>query len=40
VDGPHQHPDRIFWELLPAEKVEAIPLLLARRPKSGTLADA
>jgi 5-formyltetrahydrofolate cyclo-ligase len=31
VNGPHQRPDHIFWDLLPAEKIEAIPLLQARR---------
>jgi 5-formyltetrahydrofolate cyclo-ligase len=32
VDGPRQRPDRIYWDLLPDEKREAIPLLQARAP--------
>ena len=32
VDGPHQRPDRIYWDLLAEEKIEAIPLLKARKP--------
>jgi len=34
VSGPRQRPERIFWELLPDEKREAIPLLQARAPHS------
>jgi len=30
VGGPRQRPDRIFWDLLPDEKREAIPLLQER----------
>lgn len=33
VDGPHQRPDRIFWDMLPDEKREAIPLLQERAPR-------
>jgi len=32
VEGPRQRPDRIFWDLLPDEKRDAIPLLQARAP--------
>jgi len=34
VDGPRQRPDRIFWELLPDEKRDAIPLLQERAPRA------
>jgi 5-formyltetrahydrofolate cyclo-ligase len=30
VEGPRQRPDRIFWDLLPDEKRDAIPLLQER----------
>lgn len=33
VDGPRQRPDRIYWDLLPDEKRDAIPLLQARAPR-------
>jgi 5-formyltetrahydrofolate cyclo-ligase len=33
VDGPRQRPDRIFWDLLPEEKLAAIPLLQERAPR-------
>ena len=34
VDGPRQRPDRIYWDLLPDEKRDAIPLLQERAPRS------
>jgi 5-formyltetrahydrofolate cyclo-ligase len=33
VRGTRQRPDRIYWDLLPAEKIEAIPLLQGRAPR-------
>jgi 5-formyltetrahydrofolate cyclo-ligase len=32
VEGPRQRPDRIYWDLLPDEKRDAIPLLQGRAP--------
>jgi 5-formyltetrahydrofolate cyclo-ligase len=33
VEGTRQRPDQIYWDLLPAEKLEAIPLLRERAPR-------
>jgi len=33
VEGPRQRPERIIWNLLPTEKIEAIPLLQERAPR-------
>jgi 5-formyltetrahydrofolate cyclo-ligase len=34
VEGPRQRPDRIFWDLLPDDKRDAIPLLQERAPRA------